>query len=205
MSENILEPIIKEIWESVKAEANRIISEAKKEAEKIISDAKNKAKKIKAEKEIEYRKKLRKKLMSKIALRRLEIKREYLKQRANIIRSIFNEALKRVRKEIENKTENYKLGVRRLVEEAVKQISSKNIIIACNSRDRELVSEVIAEIARKYNKEVKLARENIDCMGGIIAYSSDLREYFNNTIDARIERAENELLPKLLEKYIRVR
>ena len=85
--------------------------------------------------------------------------------------------------------ENYGTLIKKMLKEAVSEIPSEELIVECNTKDRELVKIAIEEISRENNKiRMTLSDESLDAIGGIRIMSSDRSMSYDNTLDSRIER-----------------
>lgn len=85
--------------------------------------------------------------------------------------------------------ENYSTLIKKMLKEAVSEIPSEELIVECNTKDRELVKMAIEEISRENNKiRMTLSDESLNVIGGIRIMSSDRSMSYDNTLDSRIER-----------------
>ena len=85
--------------------------------------------------------------------------------------------------------ENYGTLIKKMLKEAVSEIPSEELIVECNTKDRELVKMAIEEISRENNKiRMTLSDESLNVIGGIRIMSSDRSMSYDNTLDSRIER-----------------
>ena len=85
--------------------------------------------------------------------------------------------------------ENYGTLIKKMLNEAVSEIPSEELIVECNIRDRELVQMVTEEISRKNNKiRIRLSDESLNVIGGIRIMSADRLMSYDNTLDSHIER-----------------
>ena len=85
--------------------------------------------------------------------------------------------------------ENYSTLIKKMLKEAVSEIPSEELIVECNTKDRELVNMAIEEISRENNKiRMTLSDESLNVIGGIRIMSSDRSMSYDNTLDSRIER-----------------
>ncbi|HDI74771.1 MAG: hypothetical protein DRJ52_01940 [Thermoprotei archaeon] len=204
----ILEALIKEVKEAAEKEAQRILEEASREAEKILKDAERRVNEVLREKIEKIRRQVRAEVSDKIALKKLKIRREYLMKKQQLLSSILNELNSQVNEIIEKNPEKYKQCLLKLVIEAALNMQSEVLLIAAAARDLDLLKEVLPKaeqvLSEKYSRRVKLIVDNntIDAIGGIVARDQEGREYFNNTIEARLRRARDEVLPALLTKLL---
>ena len=85
--------------------------------------------------------------------------------------------------------ENYGTLIKKMLKEAVSEIPSEELIVECNTKDRELVKMAIKEILRENTKiRMTLSDESLNVIGGIRIMSADRLMSYDNTLDSRIER-----------------
>jgi vacuolar-type H+-ATPase subunit E/Vma4 len=90
---------------------------------------------------------------------------------------------------LNNERENYVALIKKMLNEGVSEIPSEELIVECNTRDRELVQMVTEEISRKNNKIIiRLSDESLNVIGGIRIMSADRLMSYDNTLDSHIER-----------------
>lgn len=90
---------------------------------------------------------------------------------------------------LNNERENYVALIKKMLNEGVSEIPSEELIVECNTRDRELVQMVTEEISRKNNKiRIRLSDESLNVIGGIRIMSADRLMSYDNTLDSHIER-----------------
>ena len=189
MSEDkeILSVLISEIEKFAKEEVERILNEAKLQAEKIIVKAEFKAKQLRKERIDQLRKK-------------------YIFEKERYLDQLFNNAMNEIMKCVKRQNSIYKEGLKNLIIEALSNISKDEVIILCNERDKELVESLLNQVLDHFRKhsqrEIKVLRviPELDCLGGVVVHSSDEKEYYNNTIEARIRLLKSEILPYILRR-----
>jgi len=208
-SRELLNVIIEEVKKAAEEECRRILEEAKREAAKIVEEAKQEAERRRRELEERVRREARLKARRRLALKRLEIRRNFLAAREGIVREILEEARRRILEVAEGGGEEYRRALKSLIKEAVSNISSRKVVIRCNVRDYKLITgmlqELEEEVRRELNREVELRVDGslfLNCAGGVLVSDEEGREYFNNTLEARLERAKEELLPRLLQSLL---
>jgi len=193
-----------ELWEKAREEAKKIIEDAKLKASQIIREAEKKAEALKSEKMENLRTKIRKKLYREYAVMKLELRRQFTVEKSKIIQSVLNDAIEKVYAIVEKRDFLYVEALKKLSVEAVLKLYSEDVILyCCSERDKEIlqkiINDVIDEVSRKGKKvKVRVAEELLKCKGGVLAVSTDGREYYNNTLEARIKRVEEEVLPEIL-------
>jgi len=205
--EEIVQVLSKEIKRAAEEEARKIIERAKKEAELLIESAKRRAEEIRRERMAQLIKDVRHRLLRELAQTKLEVRRQYILEREAIFEDILNALRKRLQEHVMNRSKKYVLGLRSLIIEALSNISSDDVILYVLPRDIELVKEILPEVLNEImrnRREIKVRIERLEgnYMGGVIVVSNDGREYYNNTIDARIRMIKEEYLPRILREIL---
>lgn len=203
--EEILEALVGEISRLAKEEAEKIVRDAEEEARKIIREAEEKAKRLRESKLEQARKIIRQRLSREYSLKRLELMKRFVKEKYELLENIMNDAVEEVLKIVRSKNETYREALKRLAVESSLNINSENIILRVVKEDVEILKEVLPEILKEVKEkkgrvDLEISNEPMDAIGGVFAESGDGREYFNNTIDVRINKVKEELLPSLLSE-----
>jgi len=178
-----LETVLEEIRKKGEEEAKKIREEAEREAEQIIAETKREAENIlrkareEAEKEVE---RIRKQEISGI---NLEMKKEELNKKREIVEKVYNKLIERIRSlnDIER-------------EELLKKLLSKyeggDYVVYSNKRDEPIV--------KKLTKMPYAG--NIECLGGVVLESKDGSFRINLTFDNFIETVYREKMKDVYEK-----
>ena len=94
--------------------------------------------------------------------------------------------------------EDYLPLLRRLIVQAAKRIENDVLVVALNARDRQrLVSEWETFVGGT-DKEIRLADETLETLGGAVVRSADNRILVDNTFEGRQRRFETALLQILM-------
>jgi V/A-type H+-transporting ATPase subunit E len=125
----------------------------------------------------------------------LVIRSKSLELVEQMMNEIFQKAFEKVEKI--TSSDRYKTSIRRLLEEGVEIVSSKDLVVLCNKRDFRILKVVVEEVAKERGLNIKVAEEPIESIGGVQVRSSDGNIFYDNTIEARMER-----LKPLLKKEI---
>ena len=149
-------------------EYDRIINEGKKEAEKI-------EKQIVGSSDLESRN------------RQLRLVSEY-------VQKAFDKAIEQIKSA--NSDANYSKLIETLLSEAIDTLGTKDVNIATNSKDKEIVNSLLSKFPGS-----KLSSETIDCLGGVEVSSKDGSMSFNNTIDARLDRLKPLIRKEIATKF----
>ena len=109
------------------------------------------------------------------------------------VEKVFAKAIEKLNDLVRN--EDYTKLVTQLLDESVKGLSTSNVIVECNSKDKSVVQSILSKFPG-----ATLSSNIVNCLGGVIVKSKDGSMSFDNTIDARIER-----IKPLIRKDIAVR
>ncbi|MEM4577103.1 MAG: V-type ATP synthase subunit E family protein [Candidatus Nezhaarchaeales archaeon] len=190
-----LDKLTETILQKAEAEVKNIIAKAKEEAEKIIrsavEDAKRKAELeasgiIKKEREEALSRK-----RSEIAKARMEAFRKILDHKEALIEKALEEAKRRTQMIVE--TREYEERLIEMLKEAVRVLGGGVIEVKLNKKDAKLepnLASIAEELARELGKpvELRLAREQGNFIGGLIAKSLDTGIEVDYTIEGILER-----------------
>lgn len=203
---SLMEVLIKELRSAAEEEYQRIIKDAEEQARKIIEEAMVKAEDLRRQKINQLLVETRQKLEAELAPKRLEIRRKYLAERYNYISSFLDELLSQVVREIKSNEEYYHTFVLHRLEEAITSIKANKITVHPCLGDREIVQRIVKEEGELFSKvkpdlEINVGDE-IKCNGGFIAVSNDGREYYNASLEAKIQEIRERLLPEILKKFL---
>ncbi len=165
-----LEPIIEEITRKGQLRVSEIRSEAEKEASQIIEEAKEKAEELlkKAREEAEREsERLRK---QEIAAVNLELKREELNKRKEVLDEVYSRLIERLRNmDAEER--------KKILSKIIEKYGMDGYRIYSNKEDEELVKKLT-------NMEYA---GNINCVGGVIIESPDGSFRINMTFDELVK------------------
>ncbi|MCP8309096.1 MAG: hypothetical protein H3Z54_10465 [archaeon] len=189
--ENVIRKVVGEASEEVKA----IFEDGLKESLKVLEVSKS-ATIIEAEKMHESTKRqaetLRLRVLSGVELTTRNKQLELTEQMMN---EVFQKAFERIEKI--TSSDRYKTSIKRLLEEGVDAIASKDLVVSCNKKDGKILKAVAEEVANERKVNIRVAEEAIESVGGVQVRSSDGTMFYDNTIEARMER-----LKPLLRKDI---
>jgi V/A-type H+-transporting ATPase subunit E len=184
------------IEEGLASIANEILDDVKKESKKIIRDAETKAAEIlrDAKTEAESRRlglltnankksELEQKKMQSLA--QIEIRNIQLHVKENYINDVFDKVLTRLKQFVES--DSYLSCLLTLIEEAVKKIDSEQAVVYVNSKDQKLlISSLLDELSKKLKKNLILANEPVNCLGGCVVKTPDGKLSHDNTFEKRL-------------------
>jgi V/A-type H+-transporting ATPase subunit E len=178
--------IASEILEDVKKESEIIIRDAEKKAEEILRDAKTEAKGRRARCLAETKEKREIEKKKARSLTAIEIRNRILQIKQEQVNAVFDKAFLRLKQFVESEIyPNYLLS---FIEEAVKKIESKRLVVYVNSKDREwLANSKLDELSEKLGVKLTLAKETENCLGGCIVKTPNGKLSHDNTFEKRLE------------------
>lgn len=186
-------------------EAKEAIEEAEEQAKLIIKNAEEEAERIKKQKTKEILEELQEKEASDMQISVLNQKRRISNVRYQLIDKVFSEAVVTLEKISNNLEPEYKTSLKKLILEAAKRIQGYELEILVNSRDRKFLEGKLNELRRTISKEknmpivLKISEEELNAQGGVIVRDKDRRQIFNNTFEARLAEARQEMIGKISE------
>jgi V/A-type H+-transporting ATPase subunit E len=195
------------IEEGLASIANEILDDVKKESKKIIRDAGTKAAEIlkAAKTEAESRRlsrltnakkksELEQKKMQSLA--QIEIRNIQLQVKENYINDVFDKVLTRLKQFVES--DSYPSCLLALIEEAVKKIDSEQAVVYVNSKDQKLLkNSLFDELSKKMEKNLTLANEHVNCLGGCVVKTPDGKLSHDNTFEKRLQVLKPNLRVKI--------
>ena len=182
-----------------------ILKKAKGEADKIVADAEIKARETIEKAKDQWKNKFeeeKKKIISEahreasriMAQTSLKTRQEILQEKDNVI----NVIIENVKKELPEEVMDSKVFLP-LIKETIDAFETdKQVRIYVAPKDIKVVHEIIKEDSELKEKifEVK----ELDCLGGIIAESTDGMVSIDNTFDMRLEMLMPKILPDIGKK-----
>jgi vacuolar-type H+-ATPase subunit E/Vma4 len=186
-------------------EVKRIIGEAEEAAKRIIEESESKVARIKDEKLRKVRKEMDEKEKAEMSLARMEGRKRVMKIKDDFLGKTAEEAGNRLKGFLSGKMgEKYRDILTNLAIESASNIYGKEVLISANRRDRDILEKILPQIKNMVSKtkdaevDIELDDKAIDTIGGVIAYSKDGKQVYNNTFEARLNRTFEELRGKLL-------
>jgi V/A-type H+-transporting ATPase subunit E len=187
-----LSAITSEVLDDVQKEAEAIILAAENEAKETLKAAKEQAEqnyqtiinqaKVKAENE-------RRKITS---VTEVEMRNRLLHTKEELVDDAFEKA--RVKLQDFVKTEEYHEYLLKLIEEVVKKIGQKTVVVQVNAEDKTwLTQDMLDRLSKRLRRELKLSEETADFIGGCKIQTVDGKITYDSTIDNRLQ----ELKPTL--------
>ncbi|RLE83744.1 MAG: hypothetical protein DRJ41_04375 [Thermoprotei archaeon] len=201
--EEVIRALVKEMVNLAESEAEKIIKSAEEEAAKIINDAKERAKRLRETKVAQVKRYIRQRLYREYSLKKLSLRRRFINEKYEVLKGLMEKALREVLIILDKRDELYKESLKSLTLEALLNMDCERAMMRTREEDISILKEVIPEIKRELqvkgrNVELEVSPTPIKAMGGVFIECKDGKEYFNNTIDVRLRRVEEEVLPSLI-------
>jgi len=196
-----LEKLKSEILGNTEATIKRILSQADEEVKDIISEAERTAELIKQRRREEILKRLKEKEKAVLSRARLSGKRLLLLTEEELFRKVYEEVKDKLAN-LDRDEEYLKVLVNYIVE-AVKALKENKIILSLNAKDKLFLKEHMDRVleavkAKTGNVELMLSDEDLDIVGGVIAYTVDGSKIYNNSLDARLKMIMDDYRSKIM-------
>ncbi|MEM2405755.1 MAG: V-type ATP synthase subunit E family protein [Candidatus Methanomethylicia archaeon] len=198
-SENRVKKIYDYIQEELNKQYSKIMLDAEEKAQEIISEATANAKSLYLEKIDEIKNEFNKIKNKSIAEAEFNAKQKILKQKNELIHSIFDCVLSKLKQYIT--TDVYvKFLEKSLMEIALNTRSGKIEILLCDSDtiiSENIIKALEEKINHKLNTDVSfiISQEKIRAAGGFIARCADGKISYNYTFEAILDRIKEPLRP----------
>jgi len=194
-----LSSIKSEIDKKTDEEISKILESAKHEAEGLIAQANARAEIIRKERSSALTKEMEEQERSQLAILRMNLRGELLRLKQKWSSRVFEEAERRIEQVAEKDGPEYQELLRKLVLEGIAHLKGDRFIVEANSSDQEMIAGDLRIISEQ---ATKLLKENVQIqtrlapntgLGGVVIYSEDGRQQYDNTLDARIFAASQNL------------
>jgi V/A-type H+-transporting ATPase subunit E len=182
--------------------SREILNQAETEAEQIISEANDKAKQIqiRAQEEaaserariLDQAKRDSDRIRSQaIATTQLKARTMQLESREKLLIEVFAEALKNLPSV--QKWNDYEAIIESLANEAITQMGQNKIVLSADKYTHKLLVEsVLKKLNEKFNGNIALG-DVLDSKTGLIAATTNGHLNYDNTLETRLQKLENEL------------
>jgi vacuolar-type H+-ATPase subunit E/Vma4 len=180
------------IEKGTSSEIEEIFRKADSEAKNIVEDSKQKATALLKEQEQKIVQENLAKKRSELAILRMNQKSELVRVKSNWFDRAFQDAEKKLKELIEEPASSgYKKFLTNIVVEGVSKMKGSKFIIQSDRKTNDLLKKnnitISKEISKTKGKNIELQFEqNPNISLGVIIHSEDKRQYFNNTLDARL-------------------
>lgn len=172
---------IQEIQSKSENEVNQIIEESEKKAQAIIEEQKHKMAQEKLTRE-----------RSELAILRMKQNTELVKTKSEWLDRAFDEAQKKLIELLKDaNSPTYKKFLNDIVVEGIVSMKGSKFIIQSNQKTNDILKKNSTTITKSASKakgeniDLKF-EQNPDIRVGVIIQSDDKRQYYNNTLEARL-------------------
>jgi len=187
-------------------EIREFTDEAGEEAGRIVEAAEGQAESIRKEKTRSKGEELVVEEKAELAKAKIDLRKKILEVKDECLRQVFSEAENRLRKIVEGGGKGgYDKVLANLVVEAAARIQGSDFVVMVNPRDKRILAENLQNIKKRIagikggTVEIKLGDQPLKSVGGTIVYTSNMRQYYNNTFEAHLMRAQERLRGDLSE------
>jgi vacuolar-type H+-ATPase subunit E/Vma4 len=194
-----LQELQTEIERNAEQEASKILESAKQEAVKIVAQASAKAESLREERTRTLERELNARERAELAIARMDRKGELLRVKSEWAKRVFEEVEKRIAKIAENSGQEYNGLLSNLILEGITAMNGTKFIVETNSRDKEAISHVLGTVAERAGKIkngkviLQIGTLQTRTVGGVVVSTEDRVQYFNNTLEARLSAASQNL------------
>lgn len=184
-------------------EIKEIIDEAKAKAAAEINEARAKIEQIKNKETTEILKKVQETEQREFEAVRIEGRRRVMNFQFELIESALSSTLTRLEEMVEKAAPSYRNHLEEFIIEAAKGIDGWEFELIIGSKDAAFVKKRLKRIedtlatVKGVIVSLKMSDEPLRSIGGVVVRSSDHREIFNNTLEARLARVRQENLPEI--------
>lgn len=194
-----LSGIRSEIDKKTEEEISKILENAKHEAEGLITQANAKAETIRKERSSALTKELDEEERSQLAILRMNLRGELLRLKQKWNSRILEQAEERIEQLVEKGGPEYRELLHKLVLEGIANLKGNKFIVEANSRDQEIIAKDLRIISEKATK-IKMEQVQLQTrlmpktgLSGVVVYSDDGTQQYDNTLDARLFAASQNL------------
>jgi len=134
-----------------------------------------------------------------LAIARMKRKGELLRVKSEWGKRVFEEVEKRVMKMTEKSGPEYSELLSNLTLDGIAAMSGTKFLIEVSSRDKEIISHALGSIQaragkiRNGNITLQIGTLQARTLGGVVLSTEDRVQYFNNTLEARLSAASQNL------------
>jgi len=182
-----------------------ILDVAKKKAQQIISDAKEKAETKKNQKLAKISEELNEKEQMDLALTERDSKNKLLNLKYHLYEEAISKSENYLKTFIRKNQAKYASSLNNLIIEATMRLNKNEFEILLNSRDAELVEADLKQLESKISSlkgeqiKIRVSKETLNAMGGVIARTIDKKQIYNNTLETRLAKFTAESGQKIME------
>ena len=184
-------------------EAKEVVEESLEQSQKIVKDAEEEAARVRERKMKDIQEIFQEKETSELESAKLGQKRKISALRTELMEQVVDEASAKLERMSREKSSQYKESLVKLVIEAAEAVQTGDLEIRANFRDHEFLQNELSELRKKLQKRkgklpaLELNEKTLNCLGGVIVQDRDKKRIFNNTFEARLTKARQEMGNKL--------
>lgn len=188
------------ILDAAQADAKKINAEAKHRESEILKSGELQAKQLyaeileKARREAELRKE------EKLAEITVKARVEAYERREQLLESVFSQVQDRLVNIPDEPS--YAEALMGLVQDAIRQLQSKNVVLKFDAKSRKIISEEhLKKLGSELGIQIEIG-ENLSEETGVVAMDKKGHRSFENTLERRLERQLERLRSKVFEILI---
>jgi len=185
------------------SEVKDIIEEGKKQAAQIIAEAHTKADEMKKREIEQIRANIGEIEIRELEAAKSEQKRRMMNLKIQLIEAAFAASLDTLKQMVNEQVLIYRNSLESLIVEATSQMTGSQFEVILSSKDTEFVRKKLKRIEqeistiRNISITLGISNEPLRSIGGVVVRSSDGKQVFNNTLEARLAKVRQENLPEI--------
>jgi V/A-type H+-transporting ATPase subunit E len=185
------------------AQIQEIIKEAKEQAAKIVSEAQAKAGQIKSSETKQALQKARETEEQELESVRLQGKRKVMNARFRNVGMVLEKSQDRLKELADQQDPLYLKAIERFVVEGAASIAGEEFEVVVSLRDATAIKQRLRQLEKEASTmkgvptKLKMSNEPLRSIGGVVVRSKDGKQIFNNTLEARLAKVRQEMLPKI--------
>ena len=182
-----------ELIEKAVNERNQLLKDAREKAERILAKAEVEDKRIKEENERQVVQLVGSELRTVrdriVGQAELAGKGDLMAARSILLEQVYDRARSQLQDIAEDKNPNHKYSevMELLLKEAVEHMGGEDFIVTVNQRDQNYMKSEIGVLSYKLGVKLRLSKEMIDVIGGLVLTSANGDKIYYNTLDGRLE------------------
>lgn len=184
-------------------DVKEIIVQAKQQAANLISEATARAEDRKRRETEETMKKAQETETKELGAAELEQKRKAMNLKFQLIEAAFVDSLDRLEQLVSEEAPVYRNSLEKFVIQAASQMTGSEFELIVGFKDVEFIKKKLGRIEKQVSTmkgvavTIKISDEPLRSIGGVILRSSDRKQIFNNTLEARLAKVKQEKLPEM--------
>ena len=183
-----------EILADARRKADKIVERARRETEKILAQAEKSAEEEAAKIIAHFKERADKQRSIILATVDIEIKKRRLAREDRKVRSIIDEAKKRL---FDKQSYDYKRALVNLATDAIRKMQGNDFVICLGKSDGNVAHDSLLSAIKSGVEDrainLKFDSSPLLITGGILVKSADGRQYYDNSFDARLKRLQDYL------------